>query len=99
MNFKVANLRNLREFEHARGVYVAEPLVDVTLSWTNFDEVHNQNKGTLLHFETLKGKELYAKHLLKDGNHFWKMFIVSGKQIYILYVPASSLNPVRIYKR
>ena len=99
MNFKRTNEKNLREFKTARGVYVAEPLVEFTHSWTNFDDVHDMRNATTLYFETLKGNELYAKHLLREGNHYWKLFIVSTKQIHILYVPASSLNPIRLYRR
>ena len=100
MAFWTKQSKEWKEFEQARGVYVVEPLVKATLSWRSFDDVHDEKQSVLLSFEELKGKTLYAKHLLKNGKHFWKLFIVKSntKEIHILYVPSESLNPTKQHR-
>ena len=100
MAFWTKQAKDWKEFEQARGLYSVEPLVKATLSWRSFDDDHDEKKATLLSFEALRGKTLYAKHLLKDATHFWKLFIVKSgtKEIHILYVPSESLNPIKLHR-
>jgi hypothetical protein len=90
---------NQMDFKNETNLYLVEPLVEATASWFNFSEVLNNKKAIALHFQSLKGKRLYAKFVREGEKSCWKMYIVDNKNVSILYVESRALNPVRTYDR
>ena len=91
--FSATNIRNKMQFREEKDLYVVVPIVLYSASWRELSDVLDINKSKILHFEELKGKELYAKITRVGGELFWKTYIVDHDYVNILYFPTFALNP------
>lgn len=91
--FSATNIRNKNQFRNEKDLYVVVPMVQYTASWRDIADVTDVNKAITLHFEELKGKELYAKYTRVGENSFWKTYIVDHDYVNIVYLPTFALNP------
>ena len=92
--FSATNIRNKRQFQNEKDLYVVEPIVQYCASWSSISDVQDKSKVVILSFEELKGKELYAKFTRIEGNSCWKTYIVDHEYVNIVYVPTFALNPI-----
>lgn len=91
--FSATNIRNKNQFRNEKDLYVVVPMVQYTASWRDIAHVTDVNKAITLHFEELKGKELYAKYTRVGEDSFWKTYIVDHDYVNIVYLPTFALNP------
>lgn len=89
--------RNRREFLRDTRMYVVEALTKSTLSWQTLDDAGKEEKSKILCFEPLMGKQLYASFCRKGDESYAKLYIVSKCDVNILYIPSSSINPIKMY--
>ena len=86
------------EFKRETNLYVVEPIVKATSSWRKLSDTEEAKKAIPLHFQEIKGKELYAKFVREENKSYWKLFIVDNSSVSILYVETGALNPVGKYQ-
>ena len=92
--FSAINIRNKNQFRNEKDLYVVVPIVQYSVSWRDIADVTDVNKAIILHFEELKGKELYAKYTRVGEESLWKTYIVDHDYVNIVYLPTFALNTV-----
>ena len=92
-------MMNIISFQKETTLYRVEPIISMTVCWSDISDVQDMQKSKNLYFSELKGKELYATFVRVNAKSYWKLYIKGIEQMDIVYVQTATLNPVGIYKK
>jgi len=82
------------EFHNEKNVFIAEPLKRAVQSWLVLEDVGNAEKATELHFDALEGMKLYMANV---DTEFAKLYIVSSRNIWRVYIKRDTICPGEMY--
>ena len=92
------NAEFIKRIYKERALYLAEPLVEKTDSWTTLSSVGDESKTKELDFKKeLYEKALYVAFIRKDNKCFARLYIVDMKEESVrrTYVRSNSINPIK----
>lgn len=82
------------DFASEKSIFEAVPLMKMSKSWVNWNDVGDKGKSTELHYAALNGKKLY---MVKVNEKYAKLYIVDSKNIWRVFVENDTICPDEKY--